>query len=351
MQAKEALVRVKPAAMQNGRVLVCSKKGTGTVTAVNGEMDIEASFESPGMGDLNAAVDSNICRIADMLPDEGLRFRAAKDILRLSAGPSRYAFNTAAPGTVPAIPFKDSYEFSVGGQALADALTFVVRAVGNDMLRPYLNGVNLSHRKGSGLMVTATNGHLLARATIPVKGKLEPFSKTVPVRPVKEVMTEATNTENVAVSVAPNAIRFIPANDVRITSRLMDGDYPDVEPHLRKHDRKQFIHAAANDLVQALNRMATMAEHGAVQMVVEDGYIVLQGRDESKEGRERIGAKTPAALRGVKSTFNALFLRYAVAACGALSDNVRVSVVDAERPAVIRPEAGDAVWIVMPVRM
>ena len=125
---------------------------------------------------------------------------------------------------LPAINEKESVSYTLTPQDFKEAVSQTVITAGSDSTRPVLTGV-FWHSIDGYLYLAATDGYRLSERKL-VKTKSE-IAAIVPAASLQEVLrTLHDSVESVEVLFDDTQVRFR-AGDAEITSRLIDGNYPD----------------------------------------------------------------------------------------------------------------------------
>lgn len=253
--------------------------------------------------------------------------------LTVASGCSRYKLDT--------LPAEDFPSFSAGSfdttleLDLAALIAPCVHCISTEATRYYLNGVYLHAPEGQ-LVAVATDGHRLVRnlggpATGLDAGVILP-RKLVNVLP-KGTITLALSQSKVRVT----------AGDVTITSKLIDGTFPDYIRVIPTGNANTLdVDVAA--LKAAVDRVTAVADDKskAVRFDIADTVTLTLG-DKAQDAVEGTFTGEPLSIG-----FNS---RYVLEMLGALGGaTVRFAFGDSGTPAVLTGE-GEWTGIIMPVRV
>ena len=87
-------------------------------------------------------------------------------------------------------------------------------------------------------------------------------------------LLDDTSAENIAISLSENKIRFI-MEDVTLTSKLIDGTYPDYE-RVIPTDNDKVLELGVKDLSQAVDRVSVVAERTrAIKVITAPNHITI----------------------------------------------------------------------------
>jgi DNA polymerase-3 subunit beta len=216
-------------------------------------------------------------------------------------------------------------------------------------VRYYLNGLLIE--RGSGyLRAVATDGHRLAKCDVAVEG-LEGADQQVivPRKGVLELQRLLSPDGEVTLRFGPSHLQADFA-DVRFTSKLIDGRFPDYDrvipknhPHLMVGDR--------GILREALGRAAILSneKYRGIRLEVEAGKAVIQAHNPEQEEAEEV---VEVEYNGdpLEIGFNVTYLLEALAAVE--SEQVEIALNDGNSSCLIQMH-GDtrAQFVVMPMRL
>lgn len=223
-------------------------------------------------------------------------------------------------------------------------------AMSTEETRYFLNGLYL-HTRDQNLVVVATDGHRLAKAETPVPAGAESIPGVIvprkTVNEVRKLLDEAD--EMVTVGLSANRICFR-LGVVELTSKLIDGTYPDYARVIPKgNDKILLVDTAA--FAAAVDRVATVSSEKtrAVKLHIRnDGVTVAASSADASQGVEEI----EASFTGDKLEigFNA---RYLMDVCGQISSaECQLTLADAAAPAIVVNRDDDtALYVLMPMRI
>ena len=239
-------------------------------------------------------------------------------VMAIRAGRSRFTLQTLPESDFPDLAAGDmTHKFKIPANDLKRLLDKTQFAISTEETRYYLNGIYL-HIAGSGknatLRAVATDGHRLAQAELAVPAGANGMPGViVPRKTVNEVqrLVEGSDAE-VAIEVSSAKIRFT-LGDVVLTSKLIDGTFPDYGRVIPSGNDKQLT-VDKKDFEAAVDRVSTVSsERGrAVKLSLSSGRLVLsvtnpdsgqrdrgdRGRLRRRSDRYRLQLALPARHRG-----------------------------------------------------
>jgi DNA polymerase-3 subunit beta len=282
-----------------------------------------------------------------------LELDPATQVVRIACGIHRTNIHGIDAVEFPPLPSRDAdTTVELDSAQLESAIDQTALAASADEARPVLTGVLVSLGADQ-LTLAATDGHRLAVRTLPIEaGPATPLSVIVPARHLSEV-GRAINAGRPSVAITLSTARnqlFFTMRDVEISSRLIEGNYPNYAQVIPAESATT-VSVPAASLLHETRTAAVLAKDAAnvVRLTTHEGTLTLMTQTAEVGDDE---APMPAEVSGddVQIAFNA---KYVLDALG---------VVDAERvqlgfngplsPGVIRPLGrDDYIYIVMPVRV
>lgn len=226
--------------------------GTDLDTAVS--IRVPAEVESPGA---ITAPAKKLQEIARELSPGPVTMGVQGDAITIHGGRSRFRLHGLAKDEFPAFPtvsFDESWK--VSGKELNQLISHVAFAVSTEETRPILNGV-LWEVRGEEMRMVATNGHRLAKMTIPRSGAGGEGELIVPPRALAQVQKLFGPDELVEISRSENHLGFR-GDNVQVFTRLIEGPYPNYNQVIPRDNDKILI-ADRNALIAAIRRMAIVA--------------------------------------------------------------------------------------------
>lgn len=286
----------------------------------------------------------NICVSAKLLND--IARKATGDItmtldddkLLVKSGRSRFSLATLSAEDFPTLgDDKFDAEFEIDLAALFAPVSF---AISNEEARHYLNGVFFKGSLGD-FTAVATDGHRLGRHVVaggcPFEGIIVP-RKTVGLLPKGKVQ----------VSVSQQKIRIV-SDDLRITSKLIDGTFPDYERVIPKNNERVVI-VDRDALMKASDRVSTVSsERGrAVKFSIAPGSIALAVAAGEASANDEVEAEYSGEPMDIG--FNAAYVRDVLNVLP--SGPVKLALQDGGTPGLITSDGFEGLTLVcMPMRV
>jgi DNA polymerase III subunit beta len=278
-----------------------------------------------------------------------------KERLMVRAGRSTFTLPALPTADFPAIsgdPLPHSFQLAAAElKSLIDRTRF---AISTEETRYYLNGIYI-HATHSGdlpvLRAVATDGHRLARVEMPCPEGAEGMPGViVPRKTITELRKLVDETDQpIQVSLNEAKIRF-GFGEVSLTSKLIDGTFPDYERVIPSGNDK-LMEVDCRLFTRAVDRVATISteKSRAVKMSVNRGAMVLSATSpDAGSATEELEVSYGAAP--IEIGFNSRYLLDITQQIE--GDNVQFAMADSASPTIVRDSSDPfAVYVLMPMRV
>jgi DNA polymerase-3 subunit beta len=322
---------------------------------VAAEISIPAQIDAGGRALLPGRL---LAQLVARFPDAPVELSGDADRVELRGGRATFHVRGMPVEDFPQLPAPDP-ELEPGivrADAFARLVGQVARAASTDEARPVLTGVKLEAADGA-LTAAATDSYRLAMRTVPWEQAVSGES-LVPARALQEAAKAASEAGgSVSLVLETGQVSFL-LGDRRLTTRLIEGPFPDVRRLLPEaHETTVVIERAP--LIEALQRVSVVAQGKAnspVTLTFEDSSVDLQtSNQEIGDAAEALPARIDG--EGLTIAFNPTFLLQGLEATG--TEQIRVELRDGLKPAVLRPQpadedegpADDFTYLLMPMRL
>lgn len=340
-------------------LIEASSEGMLRLTATDLDLQIvetvAAKVETPGATTVSA---HRLFEIARKLPEGAEVLLGASDgKMQVVASRARFNLQALPKDDFPIIVDGDlPTSFELPAATLVQLIDKTRFAISTEETRYYLNGIFLHVADDNGtpvLKAAATDGHRLARYTLPQPAGAEKMPDIiVPRKCVNEVhKLLAENADgNVVIDLSASKIRFTFGSGAVLTSKLIDGTFPDYSRVIPTGNDK-LLRIDPKSLAQGVDRVATIATEKtrAVKMALEKDRIVLSVTSpENGTATEEVPGEYSSD--SFEIGFNA---RYLIEILGEIDgDVVEVHLADASAPTLIREgEKAAALYVLMPMRV
>jgi DNA polymerase-3 subunit beta len=168
-----------------------------------------------------------ITEFVSNLPKTGVTLKAVDNKLHLTTDGYSSVINGSVADEFPELPTindKKAVSYAIDTSALKQAVSQTILTASNDATRPVLTGVFWHSHEGS-LYLAATDGYRLSeRRLVPTTSDVQAIIPTTTLQEVLRMLNDDIN--EVEVLFDESQVRFR-LNDAEITSRLIDGNFPD----------------------------------------------------------------------------------------------------------------------------
>jgi DNA polymerase-3 subunit beta len=342
--------------VMSGLLLACRGnrlEATGT------DLDLTIRVEQEVIGHEDGSCVAPARLMADIvraLEPGAVTVEAGEEKVEISAGRSRFGLRTFPVVEFPAVSQPTETTTELPAALMAEGLRQVVRAASTDDARPLLTGVLLTADGGSVRLVATDSYRLALRDLADTKGPATDEDILVPARALAELQrlpvpaAGADGSEpKILVGTGPNEITFVQGN-VRITTRLLEGTYPDYRQLIPEHYPNR-LHVGKESLMGALRRVRLLVRDNTtpVRLSMRAGGVDLSVvSQEVGDASETVDGDFSG--EDLVIAFNPSYLLDGVEA--ALGDEVLIETADPSRPATVRAaEHDDYRYLLMPVRV
>jgi DNA polymerase-3 subunit beta len=276
-------------------------------------------------------------------------------VLTIRAGRSRFTLQTLPDSDFPDLAAGEmTHNFSLSAADLKRLIDKTQFAISTEETRYYLNGIYL-HTAGTGksamLRAVATDGHRLAQVELPLPaGAAGMPGIIIPRKTVGEVQRLIEDAEaEVAIELSQGKIRFT-LGDVVLTSKLIDGTFPDYARVIPVGNDKQLV-VDKKDFEASVDRVSTVSsERGrAVKLSITAGRLLLSVTNpDSGSATEEIEVEYDSDP--IDIGFNS---RYLLDIAAQIEGEVAVlKLADPGSPTLIQDrDSAGALYVLMPMRV
>ena len=336
-----------------GNVLLTTTKKNIKLTATDLEVELQAqvSVTVTETGDITLPARKllDICRT---LPEEAtLDISIKKDRCLIRSGKSRFTLSTLPADEFPVVDkIKSARKISILQKDLHGLIERTAFAMAQQDVRYYLNGLMLEAADGV-LRAVATDGHRLAMCELAMDvGDNAGPQVIVPRKGVQELHRLLDDKDStVQVELGDNHIR-ITTDELRFTSKLIDGRFPDYTRVLPKSTNKRVL-INRDQLRQALTRTSILSneKYRGIRMDLSENNIKIQAHNpEQEEAVEEIEARYED--ESIVVGFNVTYLLDVLNVIE--TEDVELHMSDANSSALINNPGGkECRYVVMPMRL
>ncbi len=290
--------------------------------------------------------------LARELPEQPARVTTAGERFELVCGKATFRLNGMPRDEFPTFPQVDfSASWRIDGSLMSTMIERTSFAVSTEESRPILNGVlwQLADRE---MRMVATNGHRLAKLTVPAEaGEAPNTDLIVPPKALAQVQRLFSDQEEIEIARSENHLGFRQGG-VQVYTRLIEGPYPNYEQVIPR-DNDRIAICEKEVLVRALRRMAVVASEQTHRVKLAFAGRMLRLSVETPdlgEAHEELELEYDGEPLDIG--FNANYLLEVLRFMP--SGEVRLSLKAPERAATVEPttdDTGDYLCLIMPLRL
>lgn len=357
------IVPSRPSLPVLGNVLLKADQNTQRVSLTGFDLSLgiqtsfEANVEEGGVLTLPAKLLNDI---VSRLPEEDLTLTEEDMLVTLTCSSGQYQVRGLSAEEYPELPSLESgTPANLSVDMLVDGLKGALFATSTDESKQVLTGVHLTSKADS-MEFAATDGHRLAVVEAveqdddAASASDTDMEVTVPAKALRELermLMQAQGVDAIALRHDPGQVSF-ELNYQRITSRLLEGQYPNYRQLIPTQFSRQ-ITVERRLLIVALERIAVLADqkNNIVKLTFDGAKSTLTLSVEAQDvgsGRETI----PAQISGddLDIAFN---VRYLLDGLKALdTSEIQMQCNTSTSPAILTPVGGiKMTYLVMPVQI
>ena len=332
-------------------VLLEAKESSLTIKATNLDLGIEIKIPVKVVKEGSVAVSGTVLNnIISNLPNEkNVTLEINSENLKVVTNHSQSIIKSFPIDDFPSIPkISNEKTFKLSASDLIKGLKSVMYSASVSTIRPALSSVLLYSEEDS-IIFVATDSFRLAEKHIRVKKHKEFNQILIPFKNIPEIIrTFEDIKDDIDIVLNENQISFI-YEDIYLTSRLIDGNFPDYKQIIPK-DIKTEVVVLKQDLVNALKISNIFSDKfSQVTFTISPNEKMFLINTKSLDICEHT-QKIDAVIKGneIKISFN---YKYIIDCFQSIdTDSVSLVFSDINRPMIIGP-VGDKsfLYLVMPM--
>lgn len=326
--------------------------GRLTVTGSDLETEISATCDCQGDDLLTTVPARKLAQILSGLQSPEIKISLGDARATLSAGSGRYQLATMSGGDFPRLDADQGQidTLTLDAQALADLLDQVRYASSRDDVRYYLRGIHLDGRRGPKLVFTATDGHRLGRAELPLDdGRQVDRDLIIPNAAAESLRKLLPGSGTVDLAIWDRGLRLT-AGDVEISAKLIDGKYPEIDRAIPR-DNPLCCTVDRLALELAIKRVEILAnEYKGVRLAFShESLSLIAANADQEEAAERLECDYTGdpIIYGVRSSY----LLDALSAVG--GERVQLRLRDVQSACLLQRDGAEdrSLHVLMPMRL
>jgi DNA polymerase III subunit beta len=279
--------------------------------------------------------------------------------LLVESGSSKTRIKGAASDEFPVFPeVEDGTVYSVLAESYADALKKVLISVSKNDVRPELSGVYCGFftNRFAGLVMAGTDSYRLSEKMVSVASGADERRFILPARTATEVVRlisvpkDGEGESVVRICVTDNQILFR-YNSFELTSRLVEGKYPDYTQIIPETHRTTALLPVENVVneVKAAGIFSTTGVNAVLFDVKPEEHVVSIASESMQRGAHAATVDAEVTGETVSILLNHRYVLDGLAHVE--TDDVSVGLNGSDMPCVFRPKGKqDFLYIVMPIR-
>jgi DNA polymerase-3 subunit beta len=273
--------------------------------------------------------------------------------IEVKSGASRFTLSTLPADDFPVSPeITNTYQFTLPKIVLRDLLNQTSFAIANNDVRYYLNGICFDLQRDR-LTVVATDGHRMALAETAFDlNDAEPLKVIIPKKAVIELerMLDGGDDAEIQISLDENHIKFEVSETLSITSKLIDGKFPDYYNVIPLNPDKVAtveISKLRNALTQA--SILSNEKYRGIKLMLSENLLRVTSRNPEQE-EAVVDCEVEYNNEDLEIGFNVGYLQDAL---GAIKiKEAQLCFVDSDSSCLIKPKDTETTkFVVMPMRL
>lgn len=316
---------------------------------------IRGKVEEPGNYTVPAKL---LCDYAALLPKENVDIFLEDDFLHIVSNNRKTKIKGISSQDFPIIPqIEKKHVFNIDAGELKKTLNQVIFAVLPNESRPEISGVFMSFNNIEGMLtLVATDSFRLTEKKIKLGANSEksPITAIVPLKTIWELgnmLSVAASSDNSVEIVLDEGQIFFGYNNTELTSRLIEGIFPDYTQIIPKNFSTR-ANISVKELLLAAKSASLFSRSGLNDIKLE--FNAGENFLESYSTDNHTGEQKTKILSGISGSDNKIVLNHKYLTDGLAnigSADIVMNVIDENSPCVMRPSGDDSyLYIVMPIK-
>lgn len=289
-----------------------------------------------------------------LLPKENVEISVEDQSLNLKCGTFKTVIKGMEASEFPLIPEMDhSEEIQVKIKDFKKALSRVIFTVSLDESRPEISGVYFKFNANQ-MTVVGTDSYRLAEVKVQLdKNNAGDKDLIVPLRTVQELyrILSESGDKDVRVFLNENQILFKLNDETELTSRLVEGQYPDYR-QIIPGEKKTEAKVRVAELIKVVKSASLFCKPGIndvkISFITDKNQAVVSSLN-SAVGENMINFDLECSGEDNEVVFNYRYLLDGLNNLG--SDEAELKIISGSAPGLIKPVGDDSyLYIIMPIR-
>ena len=325
------------------------------LSATDMDIDILEKFKC------KVLIPGSITVTAHILYDIIRKFTDGSEVLIEFTGSTASLSCNKSKFQLPVLPVEDyptlfqgdlPINFNLSVEELCRLIDTTKFAISMEETRYYLNGIYL-HKEDKKLVSVATDGHRLARTSINLPSGADLINGVIVPRKaiyeIRKLIEDFSGDEEVSISISDTKIK-VSVRDTTITSKLIDGNFPDYEKVIPK-ENKNIISLDSVIFSESVDRVSTIFsdKSKSVRMSLSQNKVTLEANSpDTGSAVEEI--ELSYSSEEISIGFNSKYLLDVTSQIG--SGIFNMSLKDSGAPALISlPDDPESLFVLMPMRV
>jgi len=341
-------------------ILISTEKNFLKLSATDLELGIKywtlAKIEKEG----SVVIPSKfLISLINFIPDQKINLEVKNNILYIEGKNYKGQIKGLSGEEFPIIPEIKSENFlEINSKVLSEGLSQVVDTASSSQTRPEIEGIYFSLNKDL-VEIVATDSFRLAERKINLTKNLfdQPFSLIVLQKTIREIINIfGEKTEKLKIYFSPNQAMFeskmTETNhpQVQITSRLIEGEYPNYKEIIPKEFKTQLILQKQDFLNQIKTASLFSGKINEVKLKTDPEQGIVEIFSQNPDlGQSKSQIKSKIKGEKIETSFNYRFLIGGLSSVN--SKEIIFELNGEEGPGVLKPaDEKDFIYVIMPIK-
>lgn len=341
-------------------ILIQAEESVVRLTATNLEIAIRANLRAKvdQVGSFTVPA-KTLTDFVHLLGDEQVEMELQDSELSIKCASSATKIKGAPADEYPIVPgIEEKHAYFLGVDDFKNALSQTVFAAAKNEIRPELSGVyfGLFTERYAGLVLAATDSYRLAERNVVVEQGKDEFKCIVPARSLYEIIRllgishgqQAENNVRLWLSENQIALRY---DDFELTSRLIDGKYPDYAQIIPDKFKTTAVFTANTMInkIKAASLFTTTGINAVVFDLNKDQNTISVSSTSTQTGEH--SSEIEAEITGEENS-TLLNHRYVLDGLQSMdAEDIEFKVNSGDSPCMFKPKGKEGyIYIVMPIR-
>jgi DNA polymerase III subunit beta len=271
-------------------------------------------------------------------------------VSHITNGSSKFKIHGISRQDYPPFPeLSHATSITMEGKTLKKMLVSTSFTVARDDSRQALNGILLQTNQET-MLAVGTDGKRLAKITTSINTDLEAdLTCIVPLKAVEEMMKLLEDDQKVTLTLMQDKI-CLEAQDVTLISKLLTGQYPDVERVIPNHEEMHSIMIHKLELMSLLRQVSlfTSETNHSVKLTFKQSELHLQAMS-AEIGEGKVFMPIDYSGQEIEIAFNPHYLIDILRHCS--DETIDFAIQDSFNPGSIKDSESHAHFVIMPMRL